>query len=218
MKRRLVFTRGMTARPASRCRCSAIDQKPTVSLPPGTSRIQVQRQMYRSQTSEHSATIPSHRQTPDIRRSIPYKAPDSGYFTAFRFMREYPPFDFIPNPMCENHNTESLNTGFHDRASARRATAENGKSLLCLHATTWRGHACPVLHQIQELHIRLHHGRIPLMSRNGHSLHGVVRRGLPSASGFYPFNKSRTSRWGEVNKKKAGPKVGFILCWVNQSA
>lgn len=32
MKRRLVFTSGMTALRASRCRCPVIDQKPTVSL------------------------------------------------------------------------------------------------------------------------------------------------------------------------------------------
>lgn len=162
MKRWLVFTLGMTARSASRCRCPAIDQKPTVSLPPGTTRIQVQRQMHRSQTLEHSATIPSRRQAPGIRRLMPNKAPDSEYFTAFSFMWDHPPSDFIPSSMCENHNTESRNTGFHGRATARRATADNGKSLLCHQATTWRGHACPVLHPIRGLHIRLHHGRIPL--------------------------------------------------------
>lgn len=73
MKRRLVFTSGMTALRASRCRCPAIDQKPTVSLTPGTTWIQAQRQMHRSQTSEQSATIPSSRQAPGIRSPIPTK-------------------------------------------------------------------------------------------------------------------------------------------------
>lgn len=147
-------------------------------------RIQVQRQMHRSQTSEHSATIPSRRQAPGIRRPIPNKTPDSEYFTAFPFMRDHPPSDFIPILMCENHNTESRNTGFLDRATARRATAENGKSLLCHHDTTWRGNVCPVLHPKPELHIRLHHGCFPLISRNKHSTQGRSGGGFPPLPDF----------------------------------